>query len=221
MKIIRVAVLVVILFPALLAEAIEDPRKLDWEKLLPNVGPLDTPFRSLNTEQLIDLETLVGITKMQRRGTVLEVNETLEVAVELRRKMENQELNVDKLVAIYLHQEGEIARRNQMTNTVLNGQIVRMPGYALPLEHKGLSVTELLLVPYVGACIHVPPPPPNQIVYVNLKDPHTLKGIYEPVWITGRLLVKATNQELFFVDGSADIGTAYTLEGVKVEPYEE
>ena len=221
MKIIRLAALVVILLTALPVHAIENSREIDWDNLLPYMAPLDNPFTSLTTDQLIDLETFVGITKLQRHGSILEVNETLKVGVELRHKMENQELDVDELVDAYLHQEGELARRNQMTNAELDGQTVRIPGYALPLEHKDTGVKELLLVPYVGACIHVPPPPANQIIYVSLKDPHTLKSIYEPVWITGRLSIKATSQSLFFVDGSTGVDTAYTLDGVKVEPYEE
>ena len=53
----------------------------------------------------------------------------------------------------------------------LNGRRVRLSGYVVPLKHKGRRVSEFLLVPYVGACIHVPPPPQNQIVYVTTKIP--------------------------------------------------
>lgn len=128
MNIIRLAALVVILLTALSVHATENSRKIDWDNLLPNMAPLDNPFTFLTTEQLIDLETFVGITKLRRRGTVSEVNETLEVGIELRHKMENQGLDVDELVAAYLHQEGELARRNQMTNAELDGQIVLFGG---------------------------------------------------------------------------------------------
>ena len=117
--------------------------------------------------------------------------------------------------------EQEIAKRSQMANIKIDGQFVRIPGYALPLEHKDMGVTEFLLVPYVGACIHVPPPPPNQTVFVSLKDAYTVKDLYEPVWITGRLSIKATNKSLSLVDGSAGVETAYTLTGIKVAPYKE
>ena len=108
-----------------------------------------------------------------------------------------------------------------MTNIKFQGQIVRIPGYALPLEHKDMGVKEFLLVPYVGACIHVPPPPPNQTVYVSLKEAYTVKDLYEPVWITGRLSIKTTNKSLSLVDGSAVIETAYMLDGITVGPYED
>ena len=52
----------------------------------------------------------------------------------------------------------------------LNGQFVKIPGFVVPLEGTAELTTEFLLVPYFGACIHVPPPPSNQIVYVTFKD---------------------------------------------------
>ena len=108
-----------------------------------------------------------------------------------------------------------------MVNHKLEGRLIRIPGYALPLEHKDFGVKDLLLVPYVGACIHVPPPPANQIVYVRLQDTHILESVYEPVWITGRVSLISSNKSLSFVDGVAGIETAYTLDGIKIEPYLE
>ncbi len=53
-------------------------------------------------------------------------------------------------------------------NKSLEGATVRLPGFIVPLEAvKSGDVSEFLLVPYFGSCIHVPPPPPNQIVYVH------------------------------------------------------
>ena len=49
----------------------------------------------------------------------------------------------------------------------LNGKRVRIGGYVVPLDFEATTIKEFLLVPFVGACIHVPPPPANQIVYVK------------------------------------------------------
>ena len=46
-------------------------------------------------------------------------------------------------------------------NKALHGAYIRMPGFIIPLELDADGVIEFVLVPYVGACIHVPPPPPN------------------------------------------------------------
>jgi uncharacterized protein len=93
-----------------------------------------------------------------------------------------------------------------------DGQRVRLAGYVLPLDFAGTSIQEFLLVPYVGACIHVPPPPPNQIVYVTIEEGTEVGGMFEPVWVTGTLNTAAISNEL------ADIG--YRIEAESVEPYE-
>jgi hypothetical protein len=65
--------------------------------------------------------------------------------------------------------------------------IARVPGYMVPLEDTLSEVTEFLLVPYPGACIHVPPPPPNQLVLVTMDGgkPAQVRPFWEPVWVQG------------------------------------
>jgi hypothetical protein len=115
-------------------------------------------------------------------------------------------------------------KRDQLrTSTVaeLNGQRVAIPGYLLPLEVAGDRVHEFLLVPYVGACIHVPPPPPNQIVHVKVatKKGYKNQGLFAPVWATGELSVRKMTKELYLVDGSADIPIGYAMKAIRIEPY--
>ena len=105
-------------------------------------------------------------------------------------------------------------------NEELDGKIVRLPGYALPLEASEAGVLEFLLVPYVGACIHVPPPPPNQIVYAELTEAYRLKNLFDAVWITGRIEARSASRALSFVDGQAAVPTGYTMQVISVEPYE-
>jgi uncharacterized protein len=71
----------------------------------------------------------------------------------------------------------------------LDGQIVRVPGFIVPLEDSFTEASEFLLVPDPGACIHVPPPPPNQMVYVKMKSGHPVEINGQPIWITGRLKI--------------------------------
>jgi uncharacterized protein len=98
-------------------------------------------------------------------------------------------------------------------NPALNLKVVKMPGFVVPLEltNEG-KVLELFLVPYVGACIHVPPPPPNQIVYVKLNEPIRVPSLSDAVWVTGTLRTQLKNSGF----GAA----AYTLEATRVEPYD-
>ena len=72
-------------------------------------------------------------------------------------------------------------------------------------------MSEFLLVPYFGSCIHVPPPPPNQIVYVHNSKRAGIESIYEAYWITGKLHLQTKTTRL----GS----TAYELNADKIEVY--
>jgi len=93
----------------------------------------------------------------------------------------------------------------------LEGRAIRMPGLVVPLEGDGETVTEFLLVPYYGACIHVPPPPSNQTVYVSAADGARIRELFDAVWVTGTLSVQRHSSDL------AEAG--YTLVASKVEPY--
>jgi hypothetical protein len=95
----------------------------------------------------------------------------------------------------------------------LDGQLIRLPGYIVPLEvSEDGRTTDFLLVPYFGACIHVPPPPSNQIVHVTSKEGVKLEELYQPYWIVGAMQVKASTSEL------ADAG--YQMDAQKIVVYE-
>ena len=69
----------------------------------------------------------------------------------------------------------------------LNGSTVKIPGFVIPLEGDENTVTEFLLVPYFGACIHVPPPPPNQIIYVKFPQGAPIQQLWDVVYVIGTL----------------------------------
>lgn len=94
----------------------------------------------------------------------------------------------------------------------LDGEHVRIPGYVVPFEFSsGMRLKEFLFVPYMGACIHTPPPPPNQIVFIRSDKPVQVKDIWAPYWIEGTLQTEKTENEIG--------DTAYALTLSKLEPY--
>ncbi len=93
-----------------------------------------------------------------------------------------------------------------------NGQKIKMPGYILPIETGGAGITEFILCPYVGACIHVPPPPPNQLVYVTSKTPWPSETMWDAIWVTGTLRINPIDTNL------AVIG--YEMDADLIELYE-
>jgi uncharacterized protein len=97
-------------------------------------------------------------------------------------------------------------------NRALDGVAIKLPGFIVPLAMtRDGMVSEFFLVPYVGACIHVPPPPPNQIVYVKLDKALALAVLYEAYWVTGTLHTQ--------VKGSQFGAAAYSMNVSRVEPY--
>lgn len=95
----------------------------------------------------------------------------------------------------------------------LDGSMIRIPGFVVPLVEEGMKVTEFFLVPYFGACIHVPPPPSNQMIHVTFEPGTNVENLYDAIWISGELKVSTVAHEL---------GTAgYTMEAFQIEPYTE
>lgn len=95
-----------------------------------------------------------------------------------------------------------------------DGRAIRIPGFIVPLQQNDEKrVTEFFLVPYFGACLHMPPPPPNQIIYISLKDGLELEDLQQPFWFEGEVDIQTRHHEL----GTA----AYTLNVDNYELYEE
>lgn len=109
-----------------------------------------------------------------------------------------------------------------LPDEIMTGRVVpemanvqgRIPGFVVPLRATAdMRIQEFFLVPYYGACIHVPPPPPNQIIHVKYEEGFTLRALYDPVWIEGELLIERTEK---------DLGTSsYSLVATSVKPYSE
>ncbi|MFN3213359.1 MAG: DUF3299 domain-containing protein [Henriciella sp.] len=100
-------------------------------------------------------------------------------------------------------------------NTVpgLNETKIRIPGYTVPFEFgANAEIKEFLLVPYYGACLHAPPPPPNQTVFAIAEEPIRLRDLSQAVWLEGTLFTQTQESEL------AD--AAYTIRIDRIETYE-
>lgn len=98
--------------------------------------------------------------------------------------------------------------------TEYNNQDVSLPGFIVPLEYdENQQVTEFFLVPYFGACIHVPPPPPNQIVYVAYAEGIAIESIQEPFVVEGRLTTAITSNDTAL--------SAYRMDAANVKLYKD
>ena len=100
---------------------------------------------------------------------------------------------------------------NAPIEPALNGARIRLPGFAIPLEKAGNKVSEFLLVPYFGACIHTPPPPSNQIIHVTASKPITGMRTMDTVWVSGVMHAGKIDTEM----GQA----GYQLKAEVIAPY--
>lgn len=95
----------------------------------------------------------------------------------------------------------------------LNGTKVKIPGFVIPLEGDDRVLTEFLLVPYFGACVHVPPPPANQIIYVKFKQGVPVQELWDVIYVIGTLKTELLHHDL------AD--TAYIIDGIALAEYDD
>ena len=105
---------------------------------------------------------------------------------------------------------GQVGTFNTVSD--LHALHIRMPGYILPLDYSERgSATEFLLLPYHGACIHLPAPPPNQVVYLTSEKPIFYNGLWEPIWAEGVLTIDRFDTEL--------AASAYRMRAISISPY--
>ena len=90
---------------------------------------------------------------------------------------------------------------------------IRIPGFIVPLEGEDQTITEFFIVPFFGACLHLPPPPPNQIIHVKYEQGVELTNLYDPFWFEGTLLAKMISNDLG--------ASAYGMDISGVFPFEE
>ena len=195
-------------------------QQITWKNLVPQVEIYNDPFLELTPEQKLDLVVVSRTRQLQSEGVNITPEQTERLTSALKR-LEKDHIDIDGLLAL----RGEIAAKRkhamEAVNETLNEQLVRLAGYVLPLEMDGLKITEFLLVPYVGACIHEPVPPANQIVLVKFAQGIEVDGQFTPVWVQGKMSTEIGTTKLYLIDGNADIPRSYTLEADAIELYKK
>lgn len=97
-------------------------------------------------------------------------------------------------------------------NENLDGAMIRIPGFVVPLEFdEEQTISQFFLVPYFGACLHMPPPPPNQIILVNAPKGIQMSALYDPFWIEGQLSTSFQENDM--------ATSAYAMQLKRIEPY--
>lgn len=205
----KVAVLAFAMVAALALPAVAT-QLVTWESLAPSAEPYDDPFAEIRPEQRRDLRHILRANTAARNDQLyLELEQAADKA---RTRLEEAGLDADWL----LEQRLLVMERRQqdmtgVTSTHLDSR-VSMDGYALPMRLERGRVVEFMLVPWVGACIHTPAPAANQIVHVDFREGFEAVSMFTPIRLTGRLLHRPAEFNLFFVDGSRRIQTSYAID---------
>ena len=205
-------VLLLVCSPA--AYAIEE---MDWDSLVPSLDISD-PYEQLTADQKRDAYFLWNARKLKNQGQ----NSTAVQRLEARyvEKLEASGLDANSLMAQMDHFISFRKANRKKIRTELDGRDIRIAGYVLPIEFSGTRIVEFLLVPGVGDCIHTPPPPPNQLVFVKVEGGIDDNGLFAPVRVSGQVSTGLNTQTVTYSDGELDVHIGYTMDASSVEPYD-
>jgi hypothetical protein len=192
-----------------------DARELSWSDLVPAPVEHENPFETLTSDQIDGLRRLVRLKSRVEAGDAGAMND----ATVLQTELESSGLDVDGLLARRVRIMELRRAAAARVNEDLIGEMVRIPGFVVPLEFRDQKAVEFLLVPTAGACIHIPPPPANQIVHVRYPEGLKFEGFSNPVWVSGQIAAENSVQTVGYVDGTAPIEASYVMQPTLVEPY--
>lgn len=190
--------------------------EIKWESLVPKLPPQENPMANLSEEEVGLIEWVIYLRQYLPKEETPENKEFYEEMNNAIPVFKEKGIDIDKIIA-------DRRFRNSSVNSELDGKVVRLSGYLLPLDLSGKAVTDFLLVPWVGACIHSPPPPPNQMIHAvsNTPRPYEIDTLFLPVVVTGKLHAKSLSKELFFVDGTSNVDIGYTMSVSNIEEYKQ
>jgi hypothetical protein len=190
---------------------------ISWEQLVPPFDQSKNPFLNLPQDQRSHFIRLWKIHKRQLAG----------------KNSANQDFRANKYIAAL--EAGGVDVKAGISDMVeyvrlrkenerrlveeLNGKNVTLEGYLLPTEFNGDRIVEFLLVPEVGACVHTPVPPVNQLVYVKLPEGIANPGLFTPVRVGGLISTDTNNHSIPYSDGDSPAESGYSMLATRVERF--
>ena len=197
-----------------------ETKEIDWSDLIdPAVVDFDDPFQDLTYDQLADLRRVaIAREKLAAQSQTEDAKTEAEnVLGAADARLRTAGIDVDWM----LEQRWIVAARREAAftsgNPAVDGKTIRLSGYAIPgtLDLDGSRVA--YIVPERGMCSHTPPPNPNQLVRVRLKDDWQPRMLHEPVRLTGQLQISPSAYVVQVVDGPVNMISTFTMEVDSVE----
>jgi hypothetical protein len=192
-----------------------DFQDIDWSNLVDEAFQnFDDPYRDLERDQLISLVTVATLREKAEGGESID---EAELAMQTK-TLVDAGIDVDNLIEqrwIVAESRKQAATRG---NESLDGTVVNLSGFIIPAPPDSDGASTAYLVPERGMCSHMPPPSPNQMVRVRWQDEWRPRFIYEPVRLTGRLVIDPNERSIVVVDGLVSMQATYTMDVVEIEP---
>ncbi|MEM6577376.1 MAG: DUF3299 domain-containing protein [Pseudomonadota bacterium] len=194
--------------------------QVGWHELVDeSKQSFDDPFKDLSYNQMDDLVRVVRLRERLERSDIPDEDRDLyeERLAEAETPLIEAGIDIDWLIS----QRWIVADKRKTAatagNPALDGQVVKLAGFAIaaPPDPDGASV--VYLVPERGMCSHMPPPAPNQMVRVRLETGWTPQSLHEPVRLTGKLDIDWSEDSVFVVDGAIPMRTSFALHATQVE----
>ncbi|AMC34415.1 DUF3299 domain-containing protein [Janthinobacterium sp. B9-8] len=193
-----------------------DARAIKWTDLQPDSSSLRATVGNMNQEQKTRL--MRAFQQRQHKAIVAAGKlKPSDLSVDTSTLLKEDFSDLEPLVVKI---ETFEKKRTTEAQTALNNQIVQLDGYLLPLKQNNKKVTEFILVPVIGACIHVPAPPPNQMVVVQYPKGFPAGNLFAPITVSGKLLVKSSKSDLALADGSSKVDVGYAMTATEVREYQ-
>ncbi|WP_410500083.1 DUF3299 domain-containing protein [Chitinibacter sp. S2-10] len=192
-------------------------KQVKWPDLQPDSVTLRSAVGKMNQEEKVRLMRAV----QQRELKAMLDNGKLKATDLTQNDIKLIKENYSDLKALIVEIEAFEKKRTTEMSQALNNQLVQIDGYLLPLKQNGKKVTEFLLVPVIGACIHVPAPPPNQMIVVQYPKGYEQGELFAPVTIVGKLTIKSSKANLALADGASDVAVGYMMAASDVLEYKK
>ncbi|WP_115461691.1 DUF3299 domain-containing protein [Winogradskyella aurantiaca] len=188
----------------------QEVKLITWKDLEAPVD-FEDPYEKLELKQLQQLGELAYYREIEAMDKSELTKYELSRKDSIIKWLKADKIDYEYLFEIRPKVEAMRAKRGTELNTKLNNANIEISGYLLPLNFEQGKANEFLLVPWVGACIHTPAPPKNQIIFVKTKDWMDAVELFDPVMLSGKLSVEEQISDLFLGDGTTQINTGYSI----------
>lgn len=190
-----------------------EPTELDWKDLRPVHAQNQIVLPEINYQQKLTLQKIFTLSQYNDPKS----NDELAT---LKETLKSDGLDADELLKLRSEYIADQQRASETVTQDFNGKKVRIPGFLVPVAFSApLVATEFLLVPTAGACIHMPPPPANQIVRVSYPEGYKVETVQYPVWVEGVISSQLTTDNVHLVDGDTDLTMGYDMNASLVVNY--